>query len=179
MTRTDVLQERRMAKFLDLPDRGNRRELSVAEAGEVLGISGRQFRRFRDRLEEEGLEGLAVPPFSWAVWAHIAGGIAILALALWRVALRRSRGAPPPPEGEHSLTGRIATLSHWALYALILLLPVGGLVAWFGGVELAGEGHEVMSNLLLFVVAVHVAAALWHQFWLKDHLLRRMMRAER
>ncbi len=97
MTRTDVLQERRMAKFLDLPDRGTRRRLNIAEAGEVLGISGRQFRRFRDRLEEEGLEGLAVPPFSWAVWAHIAGGIAILALALWRVALRRSRGAPPRP----------------------------------------------------------------------------------
>ena len=127
---------------------------------------------------ESALEG-ELQPFSWAVWAHIAGGIAILALALWRVALRRSRGAPPPPEGEHSLPGRIATLTHWALYALILLLPVGGLVAWFGGVELAGEGHGLLSNVLLFVVAVHVAAALWHQFWLKDHLLRRMMRAER
>ena len=120
-----------------------------------------------------------VPPFSWAVWAHIAGGILILGLAIWRVALRRSRGAPPPPEGEHSLPGRIATLGHWALYALILLMPVGGLVAWFGGVEFAGDGHEVLSNVLLFVVAVHVAAALWHQFWLKDHLLLRMMRAER
>jgi transposase len=58
MTRTEVLQERRMAKFLDLLDRWNRRELSMAEAGEVLGISERQFRRYRDRFEEEGLEGL-------------------------------------------------------------------------------------------------------------------------
>ena len=54
---------------------------------------------------DSALEG-EVPPFSWAVWAHIAGGIAILALVLWRVALRRSRGAPPPPEGEGSLLGR-------------------------------------------------------------------------
>ena len=38
MTRTEVLQERRMATFLDLLDRWNRRELSMAEAGEVLGI---------------------------------------------------------------------------------------------------------------------------------------------
>ncbi|MEY3308596.1 MAG: hypothetical protein RLZZ413_2634, partial [Pseudomonadota bacterium] len=43
----------------------------------------------------------------------------------------------------------------------------------------AAEAHEVMTSLLLVVLAVHVAAALWHQFWLKDHLLRRMMRAER
>lgn len=119
------------------------------------------------------------PPFSWGVWAHIAGGVTILLLAVWRVALRRSRGAPPPPEGEHSLLGRLATLGHMALYVLILGLPVGGLVAWFGGVGLAGEAHEVLSNVLLFVVAVHVLAALWHQFWLKDNLLARMMRAER
>jgi cytochrome b561 len=120
-----------------------------------------------------------VPPFSWGVWAHIAGGVAILALVLWRVALRRSRGVPPPPEGDGTLLGRAATLGHWALYALMLLLPVSGLVAWFGGVETAAEAHEVMTSVLLFVVAVHVAAALWHQFWLKDHLLLRMMRAER
>jgi cytochrome b561 len=127
---------------------------------------------------DSALEG-ELQPFSWTVWAHIAGGIAILALALWRVALRRSRGVPPPPEGEGTLLGRAASLGHWALYALILVLPVVGLIAWFGGVELAGDAHGLLSNLLLFVVAVHVAAALWHQFWLKDHLLRRMMRAER
>ena len=61
----------------------------------------------------------------------------------------------------------------------MLLMPVSGLVAWFGGVDTAADAHEVMSNLMLFVVGVHVAAALWHQFWLKDHLLLRMMRAER
>jgi cytochrome b561 len=127
---------------------------------------------------DRALEG-ELQPFSWPVWGHIAGGTLILGLAIWRVILRRSRGAPPPPEGEGSLLGRAATLGHWALYALILLLPVGGLIAWFGGVELAGDAHGLLSNVLLFVVAVHVAAALWHQFWLKDHLLRRMMRAER
>jgi len=127
---------------------------------------------------DSALEG-ELQPFSWLVWGHIAGGMLILGLAIWRVILRRSRGAPPPPEGEGTLLGRAASLGHWALYALILVLPVGGLIAWFGGVELAGDAHGLLSNVLLFVVAVHVAAALWHQFWLKDHLLRRMMRAER
>jgi hypothetical protein len=58
MTRTEVRQERRMAKFLDMLDRWNWRERSMAEAGGVLGISERQVRRCRDRLEEEGPEGL-------------------------------------------------------------------------------------------------------------------------
>jgi transposase len=30
----------------------------MSEAGELLGVSERQFRRYRDRYEEDGLEGL-------------------------------------------------------------------------------------------------------------------------
>ena len=33
-------------------------ELSMMEAGELLGMSERQFRRYRDRYEEDGLDGL-------------------------------------------------------------------------------------------------------------------------
>jgi len=39
--------------------RWERKELSGLEASELLGISERQFRRYRDRYEEEGLAGLA------------------------------------------------------------------------------------------------------------------------
>jgi len=48
-----------MKKFLDVLSRWERRELTMAEAGEILGCSERQFRRYRDRHEEEGLAGLA------------------------------------------------------------------------------------------------------------------------
>jgi transposase len=47
-----------MQKFRDVLSRWERRELSMMEAGEILGMSERQFRRYRDRYEEEGLEGL-------------------------------------------------------------------------------------------------------------------------
>jgi len=47
-----------MKKFLDVLGRYERRKLSALEAGEILGCSERQFRRWRDRYEEEGLEGL-------------------------------------------------------------------------------------------------------------------------
>jgi hypothetical protein len=58
MNRTAWLQDRRMQKFRDVLSRWERRELSMMEAGEVLGMSERQFRRYRDRFEEEGEAGL-------------------------------------------------------------------------------------------------------------------------
>ncbi len=59
MNRATWLQERRMKKFRDVLSRWERRELTMAEAGEILGCSERQFRRYRDRHEEEGVAGLA------------------------------------------------------------------------------------------------------------------------
>jgi transposase len=59
MNRAGWLQDRRMKKFRDVLSRWERKELSGLEAGELLGVSERQFRRYRDRYEEDGLAGLA------------------------------------------------------------------------------------------------------------------------
>lgn len=59
MNRTTWLQDRRMAKFVDVLSRWQSKQLSAAEAGEILGMSERTFRRFRQRYEEEGKSGLA------------------------------------------------------------------------------------------------------------------------
>jgi transposase len=58
MNRTTLLQDRRMRKFRDVLSRWERKQLSALEAGEILGCSERQFRRYRARYEEEGLDGL-------------------------------------------------------------------------------------------------------------------------
>jgi transposase len=58
MNRTAWLQDRRMQKFCDVLSRWKGRELSAQEAGEILGCSERQFRRYRKRYEEEGLTAL-------------------------------------------------------------------------------------------------------------------------
>lgn len=47
-----------MQKFRDVLSRWERGSLSMMEAGELLGMSERQFRRYRDRYDENGLEGL-------------------------------------------------------------------------------------------------------------------------
>jgi hypothetical protein len=58
MNRTAWLQDRRMQKFRDVLSRWEAGALSMLEAGELLGMSERQFRRYRDRYEEDGPEGL-------------------------------------------------------------------------------------------------------------------------
>lgn len=59
MTRANVLQEVRQMRFEELYTRRQRRELTMAEAAEMLGITERTFRRWSTRYEAEGAEGLA------------------------------------------------------------------------------------------------------------------------
>jgi transposase len=58
MNRATLLQGRRMRKFRDVLSRWEAGELSMMDAGELLGMSERQFRRYRDRYEEDGDDGL-------------------------------------------------------------------------------------------------------------------------
>ncbi len=58
MRRTETLEGVRMAVFLNLLHRWESAELNQAEAAELLGVSERTFRRWRDRYEEEGESGL-------------------------------------------------------------------------------------------------------------------------
>jgi len=58
MRRTEVLQGLRRMKFEDVYGRWQQRRLSQAAAAEILGMSARTFRRWRDRYEHEGAAGL-------------------------------------------------------------------------------------------------------------------------
>src|SRR3954462_8792206 len=53
-----MLPEIRMARIVDAIGRYRTGELSCLEAGELLGMSERHFRRLRDRYEAEGAEGI-------------------------------------------------------------------------------------------------------------------------
>ena len=58
MRRTEQLQGLRLMKFEDVYGRCYRGDLSQAEASEILGMSERTFRRWRERYEAEGAAGL-------------------------------------------------------------------------------------------------------------------------
>ena len=58
MRRTEQAQGLRLMKFEEVYGRTRRGVLGQAEAAEILGVSERTFRRWRDRFEAEGAEGL-------------------------------------------------------------------------------------------------------------------------
>ncbi len=109
---------------------------------------------------------------------HIAVGVAILLAMLWRLALRRSKGAPPPPK-QHPALQWLAVAVHVGLYADLILAPLVGLVAFFWLPDL-GELHELMARQILIVLfALHVVGALWHRFVVRDDVMTRMVRPAR
>lgn len=133
---------------------------------------------FKDGIASawEGWRSGAAATFNLAVAAHIVGGGLILAFAIWRLALRRRDGVPAIT-GDSRVQVALARVTHAGLYLAMILLPVSGAVAWFGGVETAAAGHNVLKVVLLALIALHVVGALYHQFVLRDGLLARMRSA--
>jgi len=110
---------------------------------------------------------------------HIVVGSAILILAAIRLVIRLRHGAPPHPAGQPAVLALIANVVHWGIYALLFMIPISGLVAWFGGVEGAAAIHGGPLRLALIgLVLLHIAGALTQQFVLKSGVLMRMLKPE-
>ena len=119
-------------------------------------------------------QGTATPTTTSA-WIHIIVGSLVLALVVWRLVLRFTRGVPTESEGEIAALKLAGQAGHVALYGLMIAMPVTGLLVWFGGVTALADLHgELLKTLLWVVIGLHVLAALYHQFILKDGLLNRM-----
>jgi cytochrome b561 len=108
---------------------------------------------------------------------HIVVGSAVLILAAVRLVIRLRHGAPPAPAGQPAALGLLASAVHWGIYVLLFLIPISGLVAWFGGVQGAALVHGGPLRLLLIaLVLVHIVGALVQQFLLRSDVLMRMFR---
>lgn len=104
---------------------------------------------------------------------HNRVGLAIVALMLGRLALRLWVGAPAPEGASAGLAGRLAQGVHFAFYAVLITEGVTGAVASYFWWPIS-TAHVLLFKLLLALVAVHVGAALWHQFVRKDAVMRRI-----
>lgn len=133
-------------------------------------------------------------------FVHVLLGQFVVALLVLRLVWRF---VTPPPPSEPTRLGPAAALAarlgQVVIYALLLAVPVVGLVTLFHGGEplplfgvvdisspwpknrelkhYSKEIHELLAHGLMALVALHAAAALIHHFALRDRTLKRMLPA--
>lgn len=126
---------------------------------------------FADRLD-----GDAVDDMDGAL-LHMVVGSTVLALALVRLVIRLVRGTPSPYPGTPAILNWLGHAVHILLYGFIFLMPLTGALAWFGGLELAAEGHELGRLILVPAIGLHVMGALAEHFVFRNDTLKRMLGA--
>ncbi|PFH12449.1 cytochrome b561 [Collimonas sp. PA-H2] len=123
------------------------------------------------------------------VW-HMTGGICVLALMILRLLIRIRSARPATATSGSPLLDRLASMAHYSFYLIVFLIIASGwATGWFirGVFQHPGEllpnnfttfptfqVHAVLATMLATLIAAHIAAALFHQFVLKDGLFRRM-----
>jgi cytochrome b561 len=129
----------------------------------------------------------------FALRGHMAAGIAILALMVVRFAVRLGTRRPPRATTGNRVLDRLSLFVHYLMYALVALMAISGielaLLAGLPDIVFGGSGaplpatftqypprvaHGIVAWLLLTVIALHIMAALYHQFVRRDRLLGRM-----
>ena len=132
----------------------------------------------------------------WLLEGHRHFGLFVLLLFFARVVIRLRLGKLPHDNQASKLVRILAGLTHIALYALLITMPLlgwalsnaeGKPVHLFGLTlpALVGADEDLADTLqawhlnaawvLLGLVSLHVAAALWHHFVLRDGVLRAML----
>lgn len=131
-----------------------------------------------EELTEAAEEGQAVTPDMVAsANIHAYVGIAVLCLAVIRLILRLTQGAPAAPADEPPLAQMASKVAHATFYLLFFALPIAGIAAYYFNVETAGSLHAGPLKLLMWVLIVaHIAAVLVHQFYWKTPVVQRMTR---
>ena len=133
---------------------------------------------------------------SEVIGLHKAIGTIVLLLAVGRLGWRFARPQPSLPATMPAAEQMLAKLGHLALYALMLAIPLDGIlmsqsgghdVVVFGATlptiiarndawrDLFITGHDALGWVLAAVLTGHVLAALRHHLILKDQVLRRML----
>jgi cytochrome b561 len=128
--------------------------------------------------------------------AHKLVGFVVLWLVVARLIYRLQNGAPRDEPGLAQWQIAASHATHWGLYALLLLVPLGGWlgVSFYGARDVFGlfslppiapvnqklsetvfKLHGAGAVLIALLLAAHIGAAFFHHFIRRDGVLRRML----
>jgi cytochrome b561 len=132
---------------------------------------------------------------------HANVGYALLALMAIRLIWRAINPVPAMPSDMPRWQRILAAVNHWTLYAVTFLVIMLGWAHsgartqsysdWFGlfrvpqitspdreAARAYEDRHIFFAYVLLALIAIHLAAALWHHFVKKDRVAARMVSEE-
>jgi cytochrome b561 len=132
---------------------------------------------------------------------HISAGLTVLVLMIVRLVLRLINRPPPLPATVPARERIASTAAHWLFYAMVLAMPVFGVlfvqayghpVGWFGLVvlpQVVGKNtaiatlfyalHFYVGLGLLALIVLHVSAVIRHEKRGERLLIRMMPRRQR
>jgi len=135
--------------------------------------------------------------YSWHKWF----GVTVFLLVLVRLGWRLTHQPPRLPAQMPKLQQLASHVGHMTLYGLMLAIPISGWLmssakgyqtVWFGVLpipdllgkdkllgDLLAELHRALNGVLMFIVVIHVIAALKHHFIDRDDVLKRMLPARK
>ncbi|WP_371168821.1 cytochrome b [Aliiroseovarius sp. 2305UL8-7] len=133
------------------------------------------------------------PDKMFGLKGHMIWGIVIGTLMVVRLVTRLTKETPPHADAGNAALNSGAKAAHWGLYLLVFAMVGSGLgIAMSAGlfpIAFGGSGtplpanfdaftartaHGLIANLLLLLIALHLAGWAYHQFIRKDHLISRM-----
>ena len=139
-----------------------------------------------------------IPRDARPFWINVHGcvGLVYFALVIMRLAWRWTHRPPELPSDVGEFDRRMSLAAHHALYVLMLLIPLFGVVAyiWHGRVfdyglfqldfrvgtnrevfKPAEMIHQWLAYGLFALAGLHILAALYHHFVRRDGVLSRML----
>jgi superoxide oxidase len=133
---------------------------------------------------------------------HAYAGLAVLGLVVMRLMFRARYSWPDPTKpGKTGLGDVVAKVIHWTFYGLMILIPLTGWImasgmgcCWYvpgmpnvnllsfgigsttrADVGTAYQVHVSLAWIIIGLISLHVAAALFHHVFLKEDVLQRML----
>lgn len=143
--------------------------------------------KFMSRLPNDDVSKITPLAF------HMAVGILTLLVVVARFVARTKLPKPHHATAGNAVFDWIGKFVHYALYLMVFLIAITGLSlsmqAGLPPIVFGGSGaslpsdfynftarllHGFIAPALLLLVLLHVGAAFYHQFWLKDNIFNRM-----